>query len=90
MLMAYGAYHGVASWCADNKVGITASEQADTAYFEYNDLASAERTAAGLDGEVAAIIVCPMRHDTRRDQELVDPEFARGLRSSLRPVSARP
>ena len=81
VLMAHGAYHGVASWCADNKVGITASEQADTAYFEYNDLASVEQAAAALDGKVAAIIVCPMRHDTRRDLELVDPEFAHGVRA---------
>jgi len=81
VLMAHGAYHGVASWCADNKVGIAASEQSDTAYFEYNDLVSAEQAAAALAGQVAAIVVCPMRHDTRRDVELVDPEFARGVRA---------
>jgi glutamate-1-semialdehyde 2,1-aminomutase len=88
VLMANGAYHGVASWCADNKVGIAASEQADTAYFEYNDLGSAEQAAASLDGELAAVIVCPMRHDTRRDLELVDPEFARGLRALCDRVGA--
>lgn len=79
VLVAAGAYHGVASWCANNTVGITADERADKALFEYNDLASVE-AAAAHEGDVAAIVVCPMRHDLRRDLELVDPEFARGLR----------
>ncbi|MEJ7720057.1 MAG: aminotransferase class III-fold pyridoxal phosphate-dependent enzyme [Ilumatobacteraceae bacterium] len=30
---------------------------------------------------MAAIVVSPFRHDARHDQELVDPNFARGLRS---------
>lgn len=80
VLVAAGAYHGVASWCANNTVGITADERADKAFFEYNDLASVEAAAAANEGDVAAIVVCPMRHDLRRDLELVDPEFARGLR----------
>lgn len=81
VLTATGAYHGIASWCANNKVGITAAEQADRVFYEYNDLASAEAAAAAHEGEVAAIVVCPMRHDLRRDLELVDPAFARGLRA---------
>lgn len=80
VLVAAGAYHGVASWCANNTVGITAEERADKAFFEYNDLASAEAAVAAHQGDLAAIVVCPMRHDLRRDLELVDPEFARGLR----------
>ncbi|WP_010696378.1 hypothetical protein [Saccharopolyspora spinosa] len=40
----------------------------------------AEQAAAEAGDDVAAIPVCPMRHDVRRDHELAEPEFARGLR----------
>ena len=50
------------------------------AYYTYNDLASVERAAEEADGDVAAIIVSPFKHDAGFDQEMVDPDFALGLR----------
>ena len=50
-------------------------------YFTYNDLASAQAGAAEAGDDFAGIIVTPSRHDAPLDQELVDPSFARGLRT---------
>ncbi|WP_020659956.1 aminotransferase class III-fold pyridoxal phosphate-dependent enzyme [Amycolatopsis benzoatilytica] len=81
LLVANGAYHGAAPWCSLRGEGVTKEDQAHLIHYEYNDLASAERAAAEAGDDLAAVVVCPMRHDIKRDQELVDPAFARGLRA---------
>lgn len=78
ILAAKGAYHGAAPWCTPRLAGVTAADRANIGYYTFNDLASAQ--AAAADEEPAAIVVTPFRHDAGFDQELVDPEFARGLR----------
>ncbi|MDH2430673.1 aminotransferase class III-fold pyridoxal phosphate-dependent enzyme [Sphaerisporangium sp. TRM90804] len=81
VLMAHGAYHGADPWCTPSPAGTTPNERADLIEFAYNDLASAEAAAAQAEGDVAAIIVTPFKHDSFEDQELADPEFARGVRA---------
>ena len=68
---------------------MTPEDHANTAYFEYNDLASvsAAITQAGAD-DIAAIVCTPYRHDILRDQEPVEPEFARGVRAICDRVGA--
>ena len=80
VLAATGAYHGSAPWCTVRLDGVTPEDRVNMAYYTYNDLASVERAARQADGDVAAIIVSPFRHDAGFDQEMVDPDFARGLR----------
>jgi glutamate-1-semialdehyde 2,1-aminomutase len=81
VLMAHGAYHGADPWCTPSTAGTTPNERADLIEYTYNDLASAEAAAATAEGDVAAIIVTPFKHDSFEDQELADPAFARGLRA---------
>lgn len=81
ILVANGAYHGAVPWCSLRGTGVTAEDQAHLLYYEYNDLTSAEAAANLAGDDLAAILVCPMRHDVRREQELADPGFARGLRA---------
>jgi len=81
VMVAHGAYHGAVPWCALRGAGIVAQDQANLVHYEYNDLASAHWAADEAGADLAAIVVCPMRHDIRCEQELVDPEFARGLRA---------
>jgi glutamate-1-semialdehyde 2,1-aminomutase len=81
VLMAHGAYHGSDPWCTPSTAGTTPNERADLIEFTYNDLASAEAAAARAEGDVAAIIVTPFKHDAFEDQELVEPAFARGVRA---------
>ncbi len=80
VLVARGAYHGAAPWCTPNHLGTTDADRAHLIPYVYNDLASVEAAAAEAGDDLAAIVASPFRHDARHDQELVDPEFARGLR----------
>jgi glutamate-1-semialdehyde 2,1-aminomutase len=81
ILAARGAYHGAASWCwLPMGAGVTPEDTANMRYYTFNDVESVERAADGIEDDVAGIIVSPFRHDAGHDQELVDPEFARGLR----------
>jgi glutamate-1-semialdehyde 2,1-aminomutase len=80
-MVAHGAYHGAVPWCALRGAGLVEQDQANLVHYEYNDLTSARWAADEAGSDLAAILVCPMRHDIRREQELVDPEFARGLRA---------
>lgn len=80
VLMANGAYHGAVPWCTPGTAGVTTEDRAHLDYFEYNDLDSARAAANRAGDDLAAVIVCPFRHDVLRDQELVDPSFAHGLR----------
>jgi glutamate-1-semialdehyde 2,1-aminomutase len=81
VLAATGAYHGSAPWCTLRLDGVTPEDRANMGYYTFNDLASVERAVEGADGDVAAIIVSPFKHDAGHDQEMVDPAFARGLRA---------
>jgi glutamate-1-semialdehyde 2,1-aminomutase len=83
ILVARGSYHGIGSWCVPlEAAGTTPEDHANTVVFDYNDLPSVEAAVAeaGSD-DVAAIVCTPHRHDTYRDQDLVEPEFARGVRA---------
>ena len=81
VLAATGAYHGSAPWCTLRLDGVTPEDRVNMGYYTFNDLASVERAAEEADGDVAAIIVSPFKHDAGHDQEMVDPAFARGLRA---------
>ncbi|MDX1881284.1 aminotransferase class III-fold pyridoxal phosphate-dependent enzyme [Mycolicibacterium sp. 141076] len=80
VLIAHGAYHGAVPWCTPVTAGVTREDRAHLDYFEYNDLDSLRAAVDRAGGDLAAVIVCPFRHDVYRDQELADPLFARGLR----------
>ena len=81
ILAAAGAYHGAAPWCTPRPAGVTPQDRANLGYYTYNDLASVQAAAAEAGDDLAAILVSPFKHDAGYDQELVDPEFARGLRA---------
>ncbi|ADG80520.1 Aminotransferase class-III OS=Tsukamurella paurometabola (strain ATCC 8368 / DSM / CCUG 35730/ CIP 100753 / JCM 10117 / KCTC 9821 / NBRC 16120 / NCIMB 702349 / NCTC 13040) OX=521096 GN=Tpau_3948 PE=3 SV=1 [Tsukamurella paurometabola] len=80
VLIANGAYHGAVPWCTPVAAGVVPEDRAYLDYFEYNALASVRAAAERAGDDLAAIIVCPFRHDVHRDQELADPVFAQGLR----------
>ena len=81
ILVAAGAYHGAAPWCTPRPAGVTPQDRVNLGYYTYNDLASVRQAAAEAGDDLAAILVSPFKHDAGYDQELVDPEFARGLRA---------
>jgi glutamate-1-semialdehyde 2,1-aminomutase len=81
VLVATGAYHGAAPWCTPNPNGIVAEDRVHLLRYRFNDSESVDAAIAEADGDIAAIVVSPFRHDARFDQELVDPAFARHLRT---------
>jgi len=81
ILVATGAYHGAAPWCTPRPAGTTSADRANLGYYTYNDLASVRQAAAEAGDDLAGILVSPFKHNAGFDQELVDPEFARGLRA---------
>ena len=85
VLVATGAYHGAAPWCTPVKSGTTPEDRANLVHYTYNDL---ESVRSALSDDVAAILVSPFRHDAGYDQELVDPQFARGLREICDEIGA--
>jgi glutamate-1-semialdehyde 2,1-aminomutase len=80
VLVADGAYHGSHPWCTPNPLGVVAGDRDHLAYYRYNDLESVVEAAQAHEGDIAGIIVSPFRHDAGNDQELPNPDFARGLR----------
>jgi glutamate-1-semialdehyde 2,1-aminomutase len=89
VLVAEGAYHGSVGWCNPNATGVPEEERGLVSRYPYNDLEGVERSVAVAGPEnIAAIFVSPFRHDAGFDQELVDPDFARGLRALATRIGA--
>ena len=80
VLVATGAYHGAAPWCTPRPNGVIPEDRAQLDFFTFNDLDSVVAAVERADDDLAAIVISPFKHDAGFDQELVDPEFARGLR----------
>lgn len=80
VLRARGAYHGSAPWCTPQPIGVTPEDTANQLFYTFNDLESVRQAVAQAGDDLAAILVSPFRHDAWRDQEQVDPAFARGVR----------
>ena len=81
VLAAKGAYHGTHAWCTPIPEGTTAEDRAHVVGYRYNDLDSVDAALAAHDGDVAAIMVSPFRHDAFHDQEMPAPDFLPGLRA---------
>ncbi|MEN8159620.1 MAG: aminotransferase class III-fold pyridoxal phosphate-dependent enzyme [Myxococcota bacterium] len=80
VLVASGAYHGAAPWCTPSPAGVLPEDRAHLLPYDFNDAESVAEAAAQAGDDLAGILVSPFRHDVFRDQELVDPGFARALR----------
>jgi glutamate-1-semialdehyde 2,1-aminomutase len=80
VVKADGAYHGAHAWCTPAPAGVTPEDTANVLTFPYNDLNGLRGVVAAHDGDVAAIIVSPFRHDAFHDQELPVEGFLPGIR----------
>jgi glutamate-1-semialdehyde 2,1-aminomutase len=88
VLVARGAYHGTYPWCTPVATGTTAEDRVHAVPFDWNDLESVDAALAAHEGDVAAIMVCPFRHDAFHDQEMAAPGFLAGLRARADRVGA--
>lgn len=80
IVIAEGAYHGAAAWCAQSPEGVTAGELAGRISCAYNDVASLERAVAEAGDDLAAIFATPFKHDILIDQAEPDGAYARRAR----------
>ncbi len=80
VVLAKGAYHGAAPWCATRPNGVTPEDKANQVFCVYNDIASLEAAVAAAGDDLAAIFAAPMKHDAFTDQVLPDPAYARRAR----------
>jgi glutamate-1-semialdehyde 2,1-aminomutase len=78
--VAQGAYHGTHAWCTPLPGGTTPADRANIVTFKYNDLDDLRRVVDQHDGEIAAVMVSPFRHDAGHDQELPVEGFHAGIR----------
>jgi glutamate-1-semialdehyde 2,1-aminomutase len=78
LMRAKGAYHGASPlWMP----GTAAPEDgAHQVTYRYNDLESVRSAVTEADGDLAAIIVSPFRHDAGHVQEMPTQEFVQGIR----------
>ncbi|MDQ2700927.1 MAG: aminotransferase class III-fold pyridoxal phosphate-dependent enzyme [Actinomycetota bacterium] len=82
VLISRGSYHGIGTWSLPPaSPGLTSEDRANTIWFDYNDLESLDSAIAEAGGDVACVVVTPIRHDVHRDLELPTEEFAKGVRS---------
>ncbi len=81
LLKEQRAYHGAKAWFTPGLSGTTPEDRANIIEFAYNDVASLREAADSANGDVAAIIVPPFKHDSDLDLELVDPVFAAETRA---------
>lgn len=80
IVLAKGAYHGAAPWCATRPAGVTPEDKANQVFCDYNDIASLEAAVATAGDDLAAVFAAPMKHDAFTDQALPDPAYARRAR----------
>jgi glutamate-1-semialdehyde 2,1-aminomutase len=88
VILAKGAYHGVAPWCATRPVGVIPEDKAHQVFCDYNDVASLEAAVAAAGNDLAAIFAAPMKHDAFTDQALPNPAYARRARELCDAVGA--
>jgi glutamate-1-semialdehyde 2,1-aminomutase len=81
VLVANGAYHGSLPWCNPDVQGTVPGDRESLDYFDFNDLDSVAAAIERHRGDLAAVIVAPLRQPAGLDQELPTREFAVGLRA---------
>jgi glutamate-1-semialdehyde 2,1-aminomutase len=80
IILAKGAYHGAAPWCALRPIGVIPEDKAGQIYCDYNDVESLEAAARAAGDDLAAIFAAPLKHDAFVDQAQPDPAYARRAR----------
>jgi glutamate-1-semialdehyde 2,1-aminomutase len=80
VILAKGAYHGAAPWCAQRPAGTIPEDKAGQVMCDYNDVASLEAAALIAGDDLAAIFAAPLKHDAFVDQAEPSLAYARRAR----------
>jgi glutamate-1-semialdehyde 2,1-aminomutase len=88
LLVATGAYHGFHPWSVPDTLGIPPSYRAEIDQFRWNDTESVHEAFARNEGDVAAVMICPMKHDAMHDMEMAAPGFLAAIQEHCRDSGA--
>jgi len=83
LLIAEGAYHGFDSWSNPDATGIPPAHRSELDSFVWNDITSVHDCFDRNRGDVAAVMVCPIKHDAMHDIETPLPEFFAAIQEGL-------
>ncbi len=75
------AYHGFHYWCSGPDPSIPPEYQSGVYSFHFNQAREIERLVEEKKGEIAAVILTPVRHDVASAQVLPTPEFLAAVRN---------
>jgi glutamate-1-semialdehyde 2,1-aminomutase len=80
ILVARGAYDGSDARFTPVPAGTLPEDRAHVLGFEYGDVASLHAAAKAAEGDLAGVLVSPLRHDAFVDQAMPTPGFAHAVR----------
>jgi len=74
------AYHGIHHWCCGPTPGVPEEYRKHVYEFAFNDTEGLEKIVSEHSGDMAAVILTPVRHDVADDQELPAEGFFKKVR----------
>ena len=80
IVMIHHAYHGFHFWCSSPASSIPPEYQSHIYPFHFNDIEDFEKVVQDHKGQLAAVMLTPVRHDIASDQELPEPGFFNKIR----------
>lgn len=83
ILVQHGAYHGFDTWCVVGGKGVPAGHRADIVEYQWNDPASIHAAFDKHRGEIAGLLMCPIKHDAMHDIESPERPFLDAIRERL-------
>ncbi len=83
LLIAAGAYHGFDTWCVPGGAGVPPAHRSEGDEFIWNDVQSVHACFDRNKGDVAGVLICPIRHDAMHDIEMASGEFLAALQERL-------
>ena len=83
LLVAAGAYHGFDPWTVPGGFGVPPAHRSELDQFLWNDVESVHACFDRNKGEVAAVMICPIKHDAMHDIELPSQEFLAAMQERM-------
>lgn len=88
LLVAMGAYHGFHPWSVPDTAGIPPSYRSEIDHFIWNDVQSVHDAFERNAGDVAGVMICPIKHDAMHDIEMPDRAFLAAIQERTRDAAA--
>ncbi len=88
LLVAAEAYHGVDPWAVPGGAGVPPAHRSERDEFIWNDVPSVHAAFDRNKGDVAAVMICPLKHDATEAVEDPSQEFLAAINERVAGESA--